>query len=260
MPCIACGRHRWRNRQTAAAARRARCAGARGDRAVLHRRAYVRPAAEPSDHRAGGPVRPHRADRARLSPLRAGQSPRDGPRGGRRPPRVRRSRARSGRCPPPLSARCWRRCPRRWVSVPSRWRTGLPGLPRRSGRRRRCARHHPIRRLARLVAAQQETSRCMTAALTRSARRLDRCRHRAAGHPGAAGMARGDPAEPAVSSRQAAPCWIFQCRTTPTPRRCSRMSDSPRRREIAADVAAGRRRAADIVARRWSESRHAIPY
>ncbi len=72
----AAGRHRRRtapnrDRHSAAAAGRSRYSGAGRDPSVLHRRAYVRPEAELTDHRAGWPVPARRAHRARLSAVRA---------------------------------------------------------------------------------------------------------------------------------------------------------------------------------------------
>ena len=93
-------------------------AGSRRDRAVLHRRAYGRPAAEQPDHHAGRPLLARRVDRSRPTGCSRWAT---GPGMLRAPTVARRSPARSGRCRPPRSARCWRRCRRRWALVRCCW-------------------------------------------------------------------------------------------------------------------------------------------
>ncbi len=68
--------------------------------------------------------------------------------------RRRDRRAKSGRCRPPRSAHCSRRCRRRLASARSSWAKDPPGLPGRGGGCRRCARHHMPRRLARLACGE----------------------------------------------------------------------------------------------------------
>ena len=155
-PAGGAGRHdpprlrhpRRRDRHSPAARRRRRSAGRRRNRAVLHRRAHVRPAAERADHRRSAAASCARRRRCRT--IACTRSAIGRAWCGRRttaPP----SAAKSGRCRPPRSAPCSRRCRRRSGSARSTWPTALPRLRRRSRGHRRRARHHRAWRLARLA-------------------------------------------------------------------------------------------------------------
>ena len=133
-------RHR-RHGTDAATAGRTRCARRRRDGAVLHRRAHVRPAAEPPAHDAGRPVCCALRNGAAATGCIALGNP---ARACCARTMARRSRAKSGRCRPPPSARCWRRCRRRSASAPYAGRWPVPGVSGRGRRRRGRARHHHL--------------------------------------------------------------------------------------------------------------------